>query len=587
VTSPVANNENIPDVATLVGLLRWRALHQPDQIGYTFLADGDQQEISLTYKELDRRARQVSAVINSFGAAGQPVLIVLPSGLDFIVAFFGCLYSASIVVTAYPPRPNRPSERIGVIIRDSGATVVITKEKIRAVIASSDAGVEGVQNLSWITTDDLDNCAVSDWELPDVNADSLALLQYTSGSTAQPNGVMVSHGNILHNSRIIEVAFQHTSATVVVGWLPMTHDMGLIGNMLQPLYIGCRCIFMAPEHFLVRPVRWLRAISTYQATTSGGPNFAFDYCAQNIKPELREELDLSHWGLAFSGAEIVRPETLERFSTAFAQCGFNREAFYPCYGLAESTLIATGGSKMALPIERNFNADALGEMRVVPEHVGKNSEKRRTLIGCGRPRLEQQVIIVNPDTCLRCSSDQIGEIWISGTSVAQGYWRQPHKTEQMFKGYLNDTGEGPFLRSGDLGFIHDDELFVSGRLKDIIIIAGTNHFPVDIEITVENCHSAVRSNCVAAIGVEVAGAERLGVVVEIERNYLKEAQEDDDGAALNGGRTAMREAISKNHDLSVYEICLIRQSTIPKTSSAKIQRHVCRNRYFAGELILV
>jgi acyl-CoA synthetase (AMP-forming)/AMP-acid ligase II len=588
------NKEDLPSFATLVELLRWRALHQPDQTGYTFLADGDQQELRLTYKELDRRARHISAEINSLGAAGQPVLLVFPSGLDFIAAFFGCLYSGSIVVTAYPPRPNRQSDRVAVIIRDSGAKVIITQEKIRTIMKTSVEGLENIEHLQFLTIGDLDQCPDSTWNPADINADSLALIQYTSGSTAQPNGVMVSHGNILHNSLITATAYEASPTDICVGWLPMTHDMGLIGNMLQPLYIGCHYIFMTPEHFLVRPIRWLRAISKYQATASGGPNFAFDYCAQKIKPELRDELDLSHWDLAYTGAEIIRSETLERFSAAFAPCGFKPEAFYPCYGLAESTLFVTGGSKAALPVERYFNADALGEMRVASDEGNKkSSELSRALVGCGLPLLDQQVIIVDPETCSRCSGDQIGEIWISGPSVAKGYWRQSQKTEQVFNAYLKDSGGGPYLRSGDMGFIYDDELFISGRLKDLIIIAGANHFPADIEITVENCHQAVRSNCVGAISADIDGAERLIVIAEIDRHFLKEQKQENAEAAgvsitgLDNVMAAIRGAISRNHDLSVYDICFIRQSTIPKTSSAKIQRHVCRKRYLEGELILV
>ena len=474
---------------TLVDLLRWRALHEPNTRGYTFLADGEQEESCLTFNELDRRARAISALIHSIGENRQPLLLVFPSGLEFIAAFFGCLYAGSIVVAAYPPRPNRSLERFGVIAHDSGARVVVTLEAIRSRIESSVAELKGLENLKWITIDNVSEDTSEDWMPPDTDGQSLALLQYTSGSTARPNGTMVSHGNILHNSRIVSDVCQHTKKSVGVGWLPMTHDMGLIGNMIQPIFVGCHYILMAPEHFLVKPIRWLRAITRYRATTSGGPNFAYDFCYQKIKPELRSELDLSSWDLAFNGAEPVRPETIDRFSAEFSQCGFRREVFYPCYGLAESTLIVTGGSKLVPPVERVFNADELGAKRAVIEF--KNVAKGRVLIGCGRTWLDQQIIIVDPETCRCCSNGHIGEIWISGPSVTQGYWKQPRETERVFQGYLRDTGEGPYLRSGDLGFLLDGELFISGRLKDLIIIGGTNHFPVDIEMTVEKCHRAV------------------------------------------------------------------------------------------------
>lgn len=554
------------DATTLIDVLRWRALHEPELQAYTFLADGEQEELCLTYKELDRHARRIATFFHSIGAHRKPVLLMFPSGLEFIAAFFGCLYAGSIAVTAYPPRPNRSLERFAVIARNSGAKVVITQESIRSRMESSVAEMGGGKDLRWITLDNIDDGSEEDWTPPDVDHRSLAFLQYTSGSTARPKGTMISHGNIMHNSRMISDAFQHTTSTVAVGWLPMTHDMGLIGYVLQPLYVGFRCILMSPEHFLVKPVRWLRAISRYKATTSGGPDFAYDYCSRKIKPELRGDLDLSSWDLAFTGAEHIRPDTIGRFSTAFEQCGFRREAFYPCYGLAESTLMVTGGAKSAQPVQ-----------------LSRNNEKDLALIGCGRPWLDQKVIIVDPDTCRRCSDNHVGEIWISGSSVAQGYWRQSQKSDEIFHCYLQDTEDGPYLRSGDLGFIQDGELFISGRLKDIIIIGGTNHFPIDIEITVENCHQALRTNCVAAVSIESDGAERLVIVAEIDRHFLTTGEDQ----AIENVTAAIRQAVSQNHDLATQAICLIRQSTIAKTSSGKIQRHVCRKQYLSGELVRV
>ena len=351
--------------------------------------------------------------------------------------------------------------------------------------------------------------------------------------------------------------------------------------MLQPLYVGFPYIFMSPEHFLVKPVRWLRAISRYRATFSGGPNFAYDYCYQNIKPELRSDLDLSSWELAFNGAEPVRAATIDRFSAEFSQYGFRREAFYPCYGLAESTLMVTGGSKVLPPVEKVLNTDELGAKHAVLER--DNSANGRALIGCGRTWSDQKVIIVDPETCRQCPHGDIGEIWISGSSVTQGYWNQPQETERVFQGYLQDTGEGPYLRSGDLGFILDDDLFISGRLKDLIIIGGTNHFPIDIEITVEKCHQAIRANSVAAVSDDVDGVERLVIVAEIDRHHLAKCESLD----IESVAAEIREAVSRNHDLSAHAICLIKQATIPKTSSGKIQRHVCREQYLAGGLTLV
>lgn len=579
------------DGLTIVDVLRWRALHEPDTLGYTFLADGEEEEISLTYEELDRRARAISALIHSIEANGQPLLLVFPSGLEFIAAFFGCLYSGSIAVPAYPPRPNRSVERFAVIACDSGAKIVLTVESVRSRIESSVAEVEGLESLKWITIDRADEGTAENWVPPDSGGKSLALLQYTSGSTARPKGTMVSHGNIMHNSRVLNEAHQFTQSSVGVGWLPMTHDMGLIANTLQPLYAGFRYTFMSPEHFLVKPIRWLRAISKYQATASGGPNFSYDYCSERIRPELRDELDLSSWDVAFNGAEPVRPETIDRFTAKFSQCGFRREAFYPCYGLAESTLIVTGGTRLVPPVEKALNADEPRKNRTVLQRT--NVDKSRVLIGCGRPWLGQEILIVNPETCRRCPNGLIGEIWISGPSVAQGYWKQPRETKRVFQSYLRDSGEGPYLRSGDLGFLHDGDLFVSGRLKDLIIIGGTNHFPDDIEMTVEKSHRAIRTNCVAAVSVDLDGVERLVVLAEIDRHYSAESKnlgderQSQSTLRIESIKAAIRGAVAQHHDLSTHSICLIKQSTIPRTSSAKIQRHVCRQQYLAGELNLV
>lgn len=566
---------------TLMEVLRHRARQQPDAVGYTFLPNGEEKAVTLTYDELDRQARAIAAMLKTRGAAGQPVLLMFPTGLDYVAAFFGCLYAGSTAVGVYPPRPNRSLERFAVIARDSRVRVVLTIPALRSRVRPLGKEI-GLGDLEWITTDRIDKSLSEEWQMPALDGDALALLQYTSGSTARPNGTMVSHANILHNSRIICEAFGHTKESVVVGWLPMTHDMGLIGNMLQPLYVGCPYIFMSPEDFLVRPVRWLQAISRYRATTSGAPNFAYDLCIHKIKPEQTEGLDLTSWDLAYNGAEPVRPQTMEQFATAFAACGFRREAFYPCYGLAEATLMVTGGSKAAPPVERVVSAEGLEQKRAVP--ANGTSEKARTIIGCGHVWLNQEVIIVDPDTCLPCAEGDIGEIWVAGPSVTQGYWNQSHQTGEVFEGRLEDSGEGPYLRTGDLGFLHEAELFITGRLKDLIIIGGANHFPVDIEMTVEACHAAIRPNCVAAIAVDVDGAERLAVVAEIHRHYLTGDKADGSAEEI---LAAVKRAVAEKHDLSTHAVCLIKQYSMPKTSSGKIQRHLCRKQYLAGELNIV
>jgi acyl-CoA synthetase (AMP-forming)/AMP-acid ligase II len=355
-----------------------------------------------------------------------------------------------------------------------------------------------------------------------------------------------------------------SSKTIVVGWLPVFHDMGLIGNVLQPLYLGVPCVLMSPVDFLQKPMRWLQAISHYKATTSGGPNFAYDLCIRKATPEELENLDLSSWEVAFTGAEPIRAETLEKFTSTFASCGFHKQAFYPCYGMAETTLIVSGGEKTALPITCDLEPTALEQNRVVK--VKDSTSDARTIVGCGQSPTEQKVVIVNPESLTLCLPNQIGEIWVAGASVAQGYWNNPEQTEKTFHAYLADTKEGPFLRTGDLGFLQDGELFITGRLKDVIIIRGQNHYPQDIELTVENSHPSLRLGCGAAFAIDFKGSERLVIVHEVERSYLRKlnVQEVVD---------TIRQAVVAQHGLQVFATSLIKPGSIPKTSSGKIRRH--------------
>ena len=578
------NKYYVVDVSTLVQLLRYRALHQPNTVAYTFLKDGETQEITLTYQDLDQQARVIAALLQSKVLRGERAILLYPPGLEFIVAFFGCLYAGVVAVPAYPPRPNHSLSRLQVIVADAQATIALSTTNILSNVERQFAQTPDLQALYWITTDNIANNLAQAWQEPPVNSDTLAFLQYTSGSTGTPKGVMVSHGNILHNERMIQTAFGHTEKTIVVGWLPLFHDMGLIGNVLQPLYLGTPCILMSPVDFLQKPLRWLQTISRYKATTSGGPNFAYDLCVNKIKPEQLTTLDLSRWEVAFSGAEPVRAETLERFAHTFAPCGFRREAFYPCYGMAETTLIVSGGLKVAPPVLTTVQKNALFINQVVSAN---QDDDARTLVGCGKTLLDQQIVIAHPETLTRCSQDEVGEIWVNGSSIAQGYWQRAEETKTTFQAYLADTGEGPFLRTGDLGFLKDGELFVIGRLKDLIIIRGRNYYPQDIEMTVEQSHPAIRSGCSAAFSVDANREERLVVACEIERQYLRKQGVDATKLDVDATIKKICQAVAEQHDLEVYAIMLLKTGSIPKTSSGKIQRRACRADFLAGSLNMV
>jgi acyl-CoA synthetase (AMP-forming)/AMP-acid ligase II len=579
------------EATTLVDLLRYRAIYQPNVTAYTFLLDGEKEEVSLTYEELDRKARAIAVSLQSFCPSGERALLIYPPGLEYIVAFFGCLYAGVIAVPAYPPRPNRSATRLQTIIADAQPKAALTTASVWVTLERQSSYTPQLKNLPWLATDRLDDHLAKNWQETALSGSNLAFLQYTSGSTAEPKGVAIAHQNLLHNLSWIYRRFEHSSNSRGVIWLPLYHDMGLIGGVLQPLYGGFPVVLMSPLMFLQSPIRWLQAISRYRATTSGGPNFAYNLVSRKVTPEQLTHLDLSSWEVAFNGSEAISYEILEQFAAILQPCGFRREAFYPCYGMAEATLIVSGGRKTAPIVAKKVKAEALEKHYVVPASSQENNW--RIVVGCGHSLSDQKVVVVNPETLRQCAANEVGEIWVSGASVAKGYWNQPEETKRTFCAYLADPNEGPFLRTGDLGFLEDGELFITGRLKDIIIINGRNYYPQDLEWTVEQSHSSIRPNCAAAFSAEIKNEERLIILAEIERSYRKRRMEANyltNGTedALESDRKeliqSIRKDISKYHDLQAYDVLLLKPGTIPKTSSGKIQRHLCRANYLAGKL---
>jgi amino acid adenylation domain-containing protein len=563
------------EAASLDALLRVRARRTPDRPAYLFLADGETEAASLTWGELDRRARFQARVLRREAAEGDRALLLYPPGLDFIVAFFACLYARVVAVPAYPPRPRREQPRLRAIVQDARPKVVLTTRALLAESAEILRREPSLQEPAWLAMEQADGEAEAP-EAAEIEAapDVPAFLQYTSGSTALPKGVVVSHAGLLHNERMIGEAFGQDEDAVVVSWLPLYHDMGLIGGVLQPLYCGGRCILMAPAAFLQRPRRWLEAISRYRGTTSGGPNFAYELCLQKIGPEAREGLDLGSWTVAFNGAEPVRAGTLDRFAAAFAACGFARQALHPCYGLAEATLFVTGGRPGEEARVATVAAAALARQEVVPAPAGEGAALR--LVSSGRAWAEQQVLIVDPESRVVCPPDRVGEIWVSGPSVAPAYWGRPEVSESELRARLAD-GSGSFLRTGDLGFLRDGELYVTGRRKDLIILRGRNHYPQDLELTAERAHGVLRPGGGAAFSVEVLGEERLVLVFEARREALP-------GLAVDEVAAAVRRSLAEEHEVQLYELVLIRPASLPKTSSGKVQRHRCRELYLEGAL---
>jgi len=566
---------SLPQVPqTLVELLQMRAQQYADKTLFTFLTDGEDEKEEITYAQLDQRARRVAAWLQQQDLMGERALLLFPPGLDFIITYMGCLYAGVVAVPSYPPRLNRPSPRIQTIVTDSDSAVVLTTSEIYASMEQRFEHTPDLAALRWLSTPTLPPGLEASWQEPGINAQTLAFLQYTSGSTSQPKGVMVSHENLLHNMEMIRQSFRVEEGKIEIVWLPNFHDMGLIGGILSPIYINLYTVLMSPFHFLQRPLRWLQAVSKYRGNITGGPNFAYDLCVERTTPEQRQELDLSCWENAYCGAEPVRLATLNRFAEAFRVAGFKQDTFFPCYGLAEATVFVSGGDGPGPLVEHHFSRDSLENSKVIPAIPG--SQDAQAFVNCGHAHLDEKIMIVNPDTMERCEDGDIGEIWVSGEHIAKGYWGLEEVTRNTFKAHTRDTGEGPFMRTGDLGFFYDGEFFIAGRSKDLIIIRGSNHYPQDIELTVEQCHPALQSSGGAAFSIDVDDEEQLVIVQELTRT-----QRNADQSEIF--RT-IRRALSENHDLQVYAIQLLKPLSVPKTSSGKIQRHACKQGFLEGTL---
>ncbi|HEY9804631.1 MAG TPA: fatty acyl-AMP ligase [Leptolyngbyaceae cyanobacterium] len=568
-----------PERTSLIDIISYRSQSQPDKQAYIFLQNGEEETASFTYEELDKRSRAIAAYLQPW--KGERALLLYPSGLEFITAFFGCLYAGVIAVPVYPPKRNQKLSRLLSIVNDSQAKLALTTSSILVEISQRwQEETDSLTQLNWVATDKVE-ADPQDFVPQLITPESLAFLQYTSGSTGTPKGVMVTHHNLVHNSECIKQAFELTSDSVSVSWLPTFHDMGLIDGVIQPLYTGFIGYLMPPVAFLMKPACWLQAITRYKATHCGGPNFAYDLCVNKVNAEQLKTLDLSSWYSAYSGSEPVHNTTLKLFVEKFRDCGFQEKFFYPCYGMAEATLFISGGFKQSPPIVKWVQTKALEENKIVDvTHPHPSSQEgTKPIVGCGHSWLDYKIVIADLESGELCADGQVGEIWVSSASVTKGYWNRPQQTQETFEAYLKD-GSGPFLRTGDLGFLHDGELYVTGRLKDIIIIRGQNHYPQDIELTVQKSHPALRLNCGAAFTIEVKGKEQLIIVQEVERTYLKKLD-------VNHVVEIITQAVAAEHGIQVYATVLVKTGSIPKTSSGKIQRHACRTKFLNGSLEVV
>ncbi|HET7699082.1 MAG TPA: fatty acyl-AMP ligase [Vicinamibacterales bacterium] len=534
---------------TFAELLAYRASSAPDLRGYRFLPrTGDPQ--TLDYRTLCRRAATTAAALLEHARVGDRALILLPAGLDFVVATFGCLQAGVIAVPSTMPHVGRTERRFDTVARiatDARPSVVMTTPALVPVLRAMDGPWRDVHFLTDLQSADV--------EAPPAAIDprAPAIIQYSSGSTRTPKGVVLSQRNLLANIAAVHRKFQTTPASHGVIWLPPHHDMGLIGGVLGPLFGGFGVTLLSPVSFLQQPFRWLKAISDARATISGGPDSAYRWCVDRISDAQRASLDLSSWEVAFNGAEPIRPATLERFSAAFAPCGFRKHAFYPCYGLAEATLLVTG------PDRTSGCAPA-----AAPD--GR--------IGCGGPADGHEVRIVQPDSLRECPDGAIGEIWVRGPSVAAGYWNDAAETARAF-GWMLD-GRGPFMRTGDLGAVSGGSLFVTGRLKDAIVIAGRKYWAEDVEASLDDLHPDLMHGACAAFAVDVEGQERLAIVHEVKRHAAPQRHDDL--------VDAIRRRVADQWSLPVHAIRLLKPGALPRTTSGKPRRFVCRAALAASTL---
>jgi 8-amino-7-oxononanoate synthase len=560
-------------VSTLVELLEYRADRLPDQVVFRFINGDGSEDGTLTFGELRIRARAIASGLREHAAPGDRVVLLVPPGLDYVVSFFGCLYAGAVAVPAYPPNPRRADPRVAGIVADSGARVALVGTSFIARLEGWLTLSDGLENVTWLDASVLARGEGDAWRAPRATSDSLAMLQYTSGSTGEPRGVMLAHANLLENSALIHRISGHREGDNGVFWLPPFHDMGLIGGILQPVYVGRSSALMAPATFLQRPLRWLEAMSRYRATTSGAPNFAYDLCVERTTEEERAALDLSAWRTSFNGAEPIRADTISRFTEAFAVSGLRRDVIMPCYGLAESTLFVSGGpvGREPLAVAASRRALEAGELR-----TPQPDEDGVLLVSSGEPA--QEVVIVEPETGQRCVDGAVGEIWVAGASVARGYWNRPRETRDTFGARL-DGASTKYLRTGDLGTLRDGQLIVTGRLKDLIILDGRNYYPHDIEVAAERSHADLRPGFSAAFCVEGERGEELALVLEVTRHH----RADEDASLFQAVRTELAASVGVVPD----DIVLVKQNTIARTSSGKIQRGATRSAFLRGTLDVV
>lgn len=551
----------------LVALLRGRAERQGDDLCCAFLVDGEHRLATLTYTELDAQARRVASLLAERMAPGSRAVLAYGPGLEFAAAFFGCLYAGVVAVPVVPPLPSRREAgllHIQRILADCRGEAVLTTAKLLPPSALDPGRVR------WMATDGPGDARA--WQDPGVDASTVAFLQYSSGSTSDPKGVVVTHANLLANQRAIAWSLGIPDDAVVVTWLPMYHDMGLIGTLLQPIYRGAPCYLLSAHHFLRRPARWLEAISRFRGVMCGAPNFAYDLLVQRVTEEERAHLDLSSWSVAFCGAEPIRAATVRRFQELFAPHGFSPTSLVGCYGLAEATLLVAGARSDDQKVLTVGRQDL---ERGVAVAAPAGTQGTVELVSCGRVQEEHRVAVVDPETCCRLAPGQVGEIWFAGPSVGQGYWNRRDESAATFAAELAEDPGRPYLRTGDLGFVRDGQVYVTGRRKDLLIVRGRNVHPHDIEDTAQFSDERLRRGYGTAFAVDTGDEETVALIQETATSQPDE---------LESLARTVRQAVLETHEVVLAEVFLVPPRSILKTSSGKVRRGASRDALLAGDM---
>ncbi|GAB3033611.1 fatty acyl-AMP ligase [Oleiagrimonas citrea] len=566
----------------LAGVLSERA-------AVTRLIDGEVEGATMTFAEMDREARSLAAYFQSQKAKGDRAMMLFDAGAEVMQSFLGCAYAGVIAVPMPAPltgKVERYLNRVKGVVMDCDIRFILTTTPILNTLRDVAKTIDGLADAEWIAVDALADRSDA-WVKPKQEAEDIAYLQYTSGSTSTPKGVMVTHRNLM---KIIEyngiASGCPTVGTKAVCWMPYFHDFGLIDGLLVPLAFGMPVYAMTPFEFVKNPARWVNAIHRYRASHSSAPNFAFDLVARKTTAEQRRHLDLSCWRRANNAAEPIRNTSVNRFLETFEPCGFARDAMAPSWGLAEATLLVTLAD--AGPKYYSLDAASLQHHRVRPASEGQTTI---VMMGCGRiwpGPWEIDVKIVDPDTFELSPSGETGEIWVAGDLVAKGYWKRPSDTAEKFHAEIKGFPGTCYMRSGDLGFMDGDELVFTGRSKDLIIIEGRNHYPQEIEKTAEASHPALRPGCTIAFSVDADDKSRLIVVSEIVSKYGLSDVISDDSQAMSISRRdlerAIRSGVADEHQIRVHEIVFIPSGHIPKTTSGKLQRKLCREKYVSQSL---